>query len=784
MSKQQLKAQIDAIISKRQRERLPRIEDSIKFLNDLLAKLDKLDETIEEVKKQQNEGKGPYYVMMTEDKGMANRFNMVDTKDVRDKISKQLVSLEQLRKRFSRPAVQVAFVGYERQGKSKFQQSISGLGDKVIPAYNGTSCTGAVSVIHNSGGPFHAQITFFNHAEFLNLIKSKLEKFFPNRSFHINSINDLKTVDVSGFKTNQVDLSTEYNKFVDTFINHIDDVAPLIGAPMLDTPDENQVIQHVAQYELFDEIPAGADPNLFIPKKQKNGNLKWQKNYYRYAAVKSANIYTHFPAIDDAKIVLVDTVGMGTSVDNEAIKDEMFRVLREDCDAAVTIFRPDSKGGGFNAGQSQILQEISNRLSSRDPHEWIYYVVNKVNDGEDSNIQNIDAVLEEVTGTLKNMTVTPVARVLDIDGSDSTEVYDRLMNPLLDMVTSNLDNIDSKFVGVANETGEALYREYSRLSEAVSQVISGGSELHKEEGTLFDKLMDGLNYRKSLRHLDEDVYQKNKDVPCKEVSASINEVIDELPDLVSEPEEILHFVELGDATPVIFTKYANILRNKIYSKFEDVNSEVLVPLQEDVKDAIIEVIFNDAQFGKIPLLSYSIENGPSQEWLAALIKDKMPENKYPNLRSMMQFVLDYSLNIEGMIEYNVAKCLDSIDTRICRPLTPKYGLSLDDTADYIWGELVTRTTPIQNSLRKWRDDFAMIPNHSFYARVRKFREKMTDEDKTVQDEIREFYRANRLAIWSDEFANLSVTDKAFGDWNKISKQILDSCTKKSFTVKI
>lgn len=52
-------------------------------------------------------------------------------------------------KRFDRDYISIAAVGKERQGRGQFLQSISRLDNSIIPAYNATSCTGAISVIWN-----------------------------------------------------------------------------------------------------------------------------------------------------------------------------------------------------------------------------------------------------------------------------------------------------------------------------------------------------------------------------------------------------------------------------------------------------------------------------------------------------------------------------------------------------------------------------------------------------------------------------------------------------------
>ena len=63
---------------------------------------------------------GSYYIMLQADPTMEARFMAVSTSEVKRLLTEQLQTLENLKKRFSRDAVQIAFIGYERQGKSCF----------------------------------------------------------------------------------------------------------------------------------------------------------------------------------------------------------------------------------------------------------------------------------------------------------------------------------------------------------------------------------------------------------------------------------------------------------------------------------------------------------------------------------------------------------------------------------------------------------------------------------------------------------------------------------------
>ncbi len=786
--------QIQQIIDKRKHTRLPQIDKEIAFLKEVKSKILNLDSVINTVAHQMSTRQGPYYTMLQADPSMESRFMSVSTSETKRLIDEQLHTLENLKKRFSRDAVQIAFIGYERQGKSCFLQSISGLSNKVIPAYSGTSCTGAVSVIHNVDKELEVHIEFYNLDSFLKIVREKLHNFFPSKHFVVNNLNDLRGVDLSGFSSDDPELSLEFNKFKDAFIEHISVYETLIGHEKMVTSDENQIIQHVSQYEEFDAIPKGENQDTFIQKKKQDANgqevVVWQKNYYKYIAVKSVNIYTRFvdPRIGSSKIVLVDTIGMGDASNAERIEDEMFRVLREDCDAAVDVFKPQANGDSFNKQQIEVLKKIGRRLSDCEPNRWIYYVLNRVERGKGYNVEVIPAIMEQVNTSFKTMKATPVADVLNINAVNTEEVNQRLISPLLDLITNNLDDIDSNLVSEANKSNELLYQEYKLLADSVAKVVSSSMKQGSSELKKFHELYTSdLTYSNELKILDNKYFQ-DKDKPCTAVKDKIEEVIVQLTKLIDKPDTILEDVVKGEkSTNQILEKYCKIFRNRIYASFYDISIDVLLPLQNQVKDALIHILFENARLGRIPLQRYAIEDGPSQEWLSTFINEKVDKEVFPQIHYMLNFILDYEISIEGLMEYNVARCLKTLDKNSAafKPMAPLQGISDVQQAKKIWSEIVSRTSTIQIEMRKWRDDFSLIPSHSFYARVSMFRDLIVDDtDTNISEELYNFYSDNRMSIWRDEFVGMMKEAEAFGNWNEESKAITDLCLKNAFHIKI
>ena len=133
----QINQQIQQIIDKRKLTRLPQIEKEITFLKEVKAKVENLDSVINTVSHQINTKQGSYYIMLQADPTMEARFMAVSTSEVKRLLTEQLQTLENLKKRFSRDAVQITRVR-DNILKSKEQKTIQPTkgGHKMVTCQN------------------------------------------------------------------------------------------------------------------------------------------------------------------------------------------------------------------------------------------------------------------------------------------------------------------------------------------------------------------------------------------------------------------------------------------------------------------------------------------------------------------------------------------------------------------------------------------------------------------------------------------------------------------------
>lgn len=778
---------IEDIKTIREQEFLPKIEKRLEHLEKLKKQVESLDNLMTVIQTQRDEKQGPYYNILANDAGMEMRLDQVSTTEVKTLLDKTKSELERLKKRFSRKSISLQVFGMAASGKSTFIQSVTGLSNDVVLAGEGDHCTGVSSFIYNSDH-FEARVYLYTRKELLDIFNKSLQKLEDDYKVPSKLIHDFSAIRT--FKLSDV------------------------GLPEKTTEDFMSVMKYVENYELINNLLSGRDKDgkrlnglqdtddgrycIVITKPadvqkwvaQHNGHRKDDDEYVAYSnymAVDRVDIYQRFNYDDAGDIVLMDNVGLGDPQSDVSTEDHMYQAIAENSDAVILLYQPTP---GPVRGEVSDINTRLNNLRYVDVYHGeermdlneLYLVCNNViKEGFDNSESCIEA---------KNYLSGPKYKrketILITNAIDKEDVRINAVEPILIQLTNNLGKIDARKITKANELGTKLYAAFQDLAKKVANVVSGSMKQGSNELQKFRTLYStDLSHTNELKKLDNK-YALNKDNACPEVKDSIENVIASLTKLIDRPKVIQVDVEKGIlSTNQIFEKYAKIFRNRIYDAFARVNTDVLIPLQDKVKDSLTSILFTNAKFGKIPLQDYAIEDGPSQEWLKAFIDEKISNDTYPKMYEMLHFILDYRLNIQGLIEYHVAKCLNTIDKHNSefRTLNPITGVTDEQHAKKIWSEIVSRATTIQNKMRLWRDEFSLIPSHSFYARISMFRDMMVD-DLAAEEELYNFYSENRMSIWRDEFAKLIQVSEAFGNWNEESKALTDLCVKNEFVTNI
>lgn len=797
-----INSQIEAILDKRLgrnayagKGRLQQIEKRIKDIEDVKVRIYELEALINIISSQIEAQQGEYYTMFVKDPDALAKFNDLKGLYITINGRKQLKALSKiealidklklLKLRFDRKAIRIAFIGAERQGKSTFIKTITGLTDKVIPAYSGNSCTGAVSVIHNVDKVVDEQnnerdvkvvVGYYNANEFIEMVNEKLRRFFPDGSKFVGNMQQIASLTFPEQLNLEANLAIEFDKFKKSVIENYSEYCELVGTGVQTYYDEDIIAQHVAQYEEFDRQVANS-----VPVVKEDGRTVYEIKYYKYVAVKNVNIYKRFDVPTTKLLELVDSIGIGGAADSNAVEKEMYRILREDCDAAIDLFRPEATAAIPNI-QTDILTNIGQELKDRDPSKWIVYVLNKIEQGVFRNAHSIGNALITVQNSLKKTTPTPVAWAKTVNGGNFDEVKDLLVLPLLQLIAENLESLDEKLVMQADGIADDAYNECLSLVKAANDVTSASAGMDTDVLTLFEEKLYKemlMSFGREMNQIDMNGYAKRKDEECPELLEAYQGVINKVTTYLPDEDMILdRFASGAMVTPIqLFEEYVEQLRNDIFNAFESVNTEVLYPLQEKVKNELIAILFNKGLMNSLP----TPHNSPSQEWLQNVMENYIDETVYPNLYKALKFILDYQINVEGLVEYNVTRSLYIID-RTHREFIPYCGEfqdSFEEQASEVWGELYNRVAPIQKRLREWIASFTLIPSHSFYSRVHKFYIKILT-DKAGVEEFHRFYRKNMGIIWTNEINSVGKKQKAFGDWTERVKKLSEVVKRETF----
>ncbi len=783
--------QIQQIIKKRKERRLPLIEEKIAFVDSLLQKVNSLDSLISEIKCQCEIKKGSYYAILASDPGMELRLQNVSTEDTRTAITELQRELIRLKIRFSRKSISLQVFGMAGSGKSTFIQSVTGLDNDVVLASEGGHCTGVSSFIYNTDH-FEARVYLYTESEMLALFNKNLEALEKRFNPTVTPILLHNFHEIQNFKVENVGLPATMDgrlsvmKYVDNF-----------------TLISNLISGHDANGQPLQDFRQDADGRKYIQITDATKVQQWvaQHNghhtsdpeyvaYLNYLAVNRVDIYKKFLCEDAGDIVLMDNVGLGDASNDVSTEQHMYQAIADNSDAVILLYQP-KPNSGWRGEEDSINGRLNNirfknayqGIERMDVHE-LYFLLNERNTPGFDNSKDCPEVV-------KAFRAQPYERketILIANAADKESTRKKAIEPILSQLMEHLDEIDARMIASVNTLGQRVYSTYKILNDSVSSVISGEMKQGTNELRKFRELYhNDLTFSNELKKLDQKYYtDRNK--PCPAVKNNIEKVIASLIQLIDLPSMIIEDVKKGDkSTNQILEKYCKIFRNRIYKAYDNVNSNVLVPLQERLKSEIITVLFNNARLGRIPLTEYAVEDGASVNWLQTFINEKVDKTLYPFLNNALNFVLDYKISIEGLMEYNVAKCLDTLDKNspAFRPMTSLNGLPDEVQAKKIWSEIVSRASLIQIAMQGWKDDFSLIPSHSFYACISMFRDMLVDDTNTaISEELYNFYSENRMSIWRKEFASIAQEAEAFGKWNENSSALAEMCKKNSFIITI
>lgn len=465
-----------------------------------------------------------------------------------------ILELDHLIDRFDRKSINISVVGDSKAGKSKFLQTVSGLGNECIPSFVGSFCTGVSSIIENRNDieGVKGVFTFKTEKEMLREINDKLKRITGGR-IQIASLEQVQNLSAESLKEKLVNESEEGNipDFITMYVDNFKEWACFVRLT-----EENEEI--LSLYHLIKEN----GEYICIDKKEiqkyvakhDGGDIEVggtnAKPLYRYIAVKKAVIYARFALTSVNRIRLVDTVGLGDLA--VGTTEKMYEAIDRDSDAVLYFFRPEAnKGGVIDERTYRILNcELYPRYKEQNMQWWMAVVVNHITGKTTKDKDNFNeciSFMKEFATKVPNMEQNVAFREI-VDVSEPNEVREKCIVPILKSISEHLSEIDKRFerntkekIKTANQIFHQLKQKFSELQVPASKdlidnkfrgifsgFIEGIHKLEKEYLTTGNSLKD-MFLEESLKQvsmLKGEKNEKTETVTTASICQSLDYVVE------------------------------------------------------------------------------------------------------------------------------------------------------------------------------------------------------------------------------------------------------------------
>lgn len=651
--------------------------------------------------------------------------------------------LEIMMKRLDRDRLHISFVGSAGQGKSLVMQNISGLPKSVIPSSDGGDCTGAKSIITNSDSDdVTAQITFYTKAELVGMVNQYLEALDEPT---IRYVADIPHLDLDSIKkrveNREFAKDEELYDYLEKYVRYFDDYSDNLTDDINATPlcvSESEIEKYVAQYS------------------STNINLE----YHKYLGVKVANISKRFPHADSGKIVLIDTVGLGTtSLDTEK---DMLKAVKEDSDAIIFMQCPSDRRGRISQDEIDAIDSIIKEVGTGYTKQMLFWVLNRVESGDKQpNGKQVALVHQKIKQ--KNYAI---AMSLDVDCFNPQDVEEKLLKPVLTQLSQKMGAVDDLQINALQDKAHDLFSAYTQICQATDQAFASSAtqdlkrKFHNQIVHTYDKK---LLFKLKELYLHE--YNDRRTRPCEELMTASQEKLKHVIQSVLTEDEVIDLLTSGEENQsYAYMHSTDIMRMKIIDDFTQLN-DILDKLVETMKKEVLQ-IFISPEIGRLGFI-YPME-GTSSEWIEGFINKVDAENNYPIIASSLKKFEAYGINVQGFLIHEVRDKLDPIDVSLVgQPVLNEQLTNLELVARQIVEFLKTNIETVHEEIDKALVQLYTIPNRSMFAAIKDLADRLTytrtDGENIVAYEWQCLYEDWMHMIWKDEYeqenALRSVTDR-------------------------
>lgn len=718
---------LDAIIRSRQ-SRIPVIEKAMQNLEQCLDSVD----AIQRIKTDLDSEESRFRGLFGDEAAMKIRAISLDGFYKQAQIYK--AKLQQLQKRFGREQLHISLVGSARQGKSLVIQNISGLDPSIIPSSDGNDCTGAKSVITNSESEeVNAKIVFYNEREMIDIINKYLEGITHSSQYNIYSLHAAKAIPLEQIKQ-EVSRKVDEQALVThlrNYIRHMDELCPLLGKTI--TVPKEEIEKYVAQYKHDD----------------------FSVKYWNYLGVKTADIHCRFPYSDAGKIVLLDTIGIGTT--SLGVESSMLDTVENDSDAIIFMFRPDPLGPRLSSTETYIMNKISERVGSDYAKEMLFWVINRVEEGKGRNVDYISGVREQISDA-----EFPVSETLEVNCLSRQAVEEQLLMPVLNKMGANIDRVDQLLLHRADDEGAKLFEEYSRIAAAFERgrISSISADIKRKLNPQIRQTYQKLLNKLRDLYLDSGKYGKLRNQPCQVLQEGAEKILRQMFTFVPPVDEIMELLNMGTVNQHnALEKCTDRIRLETIDAFNGLNM-TLHTLIKEMKTEVLD-IFTSEDMGRLAFIEH--DTSVPEDWIKCFL-DKIKENgEYPIISNALMEFSNFNCSVQGFLIYEVRNQLDGIDFSLAKqpPGIVTGPGNKEKLAREIHEKLLNEVEKVHTGVESAIRPLFKVPNRAMFAAIKDLYDRCAYEDRSsrtdrpVEEEWRYLYESWIADIWSQEYNEYS-----------------------------
>lgn len=481
---------IEKILSKR-RELVPTVKSKLYEWEELSKEISLLKSALKNISEYKNAS--------PEIKSLYEEF---EKQPFGELIYKTMELFEIIKNRMKRETINIGVSGHTKVGKSTLLQSISGLSDDQIPTSEGNPVTAVRSQIFHSLDDPRAVIRFHDYSSFREDVLKPYHKELEEELGFVDppdELSDFQNYSYPGDKLCQMD---EVKAGLYRRLRGMHEA--LFSYKKYLTRDKREQVFDLSEIKGFVSYP---------DMDQANG----RRSESKYLAVQNIRIECKFPQLEIQKIGLIDLPGLGELTANA--EKHHISGLRNDVDFVLFIKSPGEKDAFLLDHDYRALKTICEACGTIKKRDFICIVLNERHNIPETYTDNL---LNDILKNLNDGIDGKNYKVLKTDAKNQNNVYQNIVNPVLEHLSDRLAAMDMELFEDANKTSKrnarkikdnilSLYKKIEEFASAVptdeEKIVELTKNMHEQIAHKLRKIVENLFYK--ARYSD---YNKVEDI--------------------------------------------------------------------------------------------------------------------------------------------------------------------------------------------------------------------------------------------------------------------------------